>query len=161
MKMQPSIATPLPLTIVVEKRDDADVLRRLLSESQREEIRFFAAQGRIAVPSLARNILVFEGTFVLVIVDADSRDVSKVQGQLSALLGFIASPKQFGVFIFEPSLASIMGNMNIGENDALSDEQRRQLLRNPQVEQLLNRVAQLQSSSQEEAPPHVVHSAVG
>lgn len=161
MKMQASITTPLPLTIVVEGRHDAKVLRGLLSESQLKEIRFFAAQGQMSVPSLARNILVFEGTFVLVVVDADGGEVPRVQNEITTLLAFIASPMQFSVFVFEPSLEAIIGNVGIEKNAALSEEQKRQLRLSPQIKSFLERLTQLQPSIQDEAEPGFAQSVGG
>jgi hypothetical protein len=60
------------LSIVVEGRADAELLRKVLAADELRDVRFFAAGGRISLSTIGRNILVHEGAPVLVVMDADT-----------------------------------------------------------------------------------------
>ena len=65
------------LTIVVEGRLDAILLRRLFSKYEAIPLRFYAAQGRESLATLGRNILVHEVRPVLIVMDADTLDLRR------------------------------------------------------------------------------------
>jgi hypothetical protein len=95
------------LTIVVEAKSDADLLRLLLGKELASRTRFFAGQGKISLASLARNIFVHEGGPVLVVRDADTTNpqlVEEQKGFTRLALARVASPEDYDVFYFVPEI---------------------------------------------------------
>jgi hypothetical protein len=93
------------LTIVVEGRSDAILLRRLLSEQKAIPLRFYAAQGRMSLASLGRNILVHEGAPVLVVMDGDTlnpRNADEACRLVEVLLRRFSAEDQSAAFAFVP-----------------------------------------------------------
>ncbi len=95
------------LTIVVEGRSDAILLRRLLSKHEAIPLRFYAAQGRESLATLGRNILVHEGAPVLVVMDADTLDPRRAVEDcrmVEILLRRFSAEDQSAAFAFVPEL---------------------------------------------------------
>ncbi len=151
MKNQFSSNTPEPVTIVVEGRRDVDVLRSLLSESQLKAFRFFAAQGKLSVISLARNILAHEATSVVVVVDSDGVNAAKVQSDHIGALESVAPPERYSVFAFDPSLDKILNDVGLVPNEPIPEEKKKKLRSHPQVQTFVKRLMQFHTSSEEQA----------
>lgn len=95
------------LSVVVEGRTDADLLRKVLPREDLAGLRFFAAQGRISLSTVARNILVHEGESVLVVMDADTlnRDAAEESRQIvKAAVSHVAAHVPLEVFSFVPEI---------------------------------------------------------
>lgn len=95
------------LTVVVEARADAALLRRLFESLEAGDLRFFAGAGRMALSTVARNLLVHEPGSVLLVMDADSHDAGRVaetRAMTEAVLRRVAGEQQFAVFPFVPEL---------------------------------------------------------
>lgn len=95
------------LSVVVEGRRDADLLRSLLSKEDLDGVRFFAAQGRISLSSVARNILVHEGCPVMVVMDADTlnRETAEENRRMvRAMIRHISAEVPIDVFSFVPEI---------------------------------------------------------
>jgi hypothetical protein len=98
------------VTIVVEDRSDAILLRRLLSKPGAVPLRFYAGQGRLSLASLGRNILVHEGAPVLVVMDADTfnpRKAAEACSLVEILLRRFSTEDQSAAFAFIPELEVI------------------------------------------------------
>ncbi|GAC1643264.1 MAG: hypothetical protein NVS9B11_12610 [Candidatus Dormibacteraceae bacterium] len=94
------------LSIVVEGRSDAALLKRILPENL-PTARYYAAGGRTSVATVARNILAHEGTPVLVVADADTLDAKKGNNErmtMQMALRGVSSSVPFDVFFFVPEL---------------------------------------------------------
>ena len=97
------------LTFVVEGRQDAAALRHLLGD-EADKARFFAAGGRTSLVTVARNVVVHEGTPVMVVKDADTRDIGRMQEDRTILrvaLRHVAPGALTDVFEFVPELEAI------------------------------------------------------
>ena len=95
------------LSVVVEGRADADLLRKVLPREDLAGLRFFAAQGRISLSTVARNILVHEGESVLVVMDSDTlnRDAAEESRQIvKATISHVAAHVPLEVFAFVPGM---------------------------------------------------------
>ena len=95
------------LSVVVEGRRDAELLRSLLSKDDLDGLRFFAAQGRISLSSVARNILIHEGCPVLVIMDADTLNAEVAEENrrlVKAVISHISAEVPIDVFSFVPEI---------------------------------------------------------
>ena len=71
------------LSIVVEARTDADIVRAILGKELSRRVRIYAAQGRVALATVARNVSIHEGGPVLLVMDSETRD-PQLSAQLSA-----------------------------------------------------------------------------
>lgn len=95
------------LTIVVEGKTDAQLVRALLGKELAERLRFFASQGRASLATVGRNLLVHEGTPVLIVMDADTRNPHLAQERQAltrmALCG-VAPEELCKVFAFIPEI---------------------------------------------------------
>lgn len=65
------------LSVVVNRAEDAALLRALLPAEHLERMRFYAAAGRVALATVGRNILVHEGGPVLIVMDSDTRNTNR------------------------------------------------------------------------------------
>lgn len=155
MKRDISIKNSPSVTIVVEGQRDAQVLRGLLDDSQLKRTRFFAAQGNLSVGSLARNILVHEGSSVVVVVDADGAP-GKVESEQSSALGSVAPIERYSIVVFEPSLTGIMASVGLVPNEVISDEQKHMLRAHPQVDNFLKKLAHFEPSREADTQPSVI-----
>jgi len=85
----------MKIDIVVEKKNDADMLRSSLPSGGLSGVRFFASDGRISGASLSRNLLVKEGGFVFLLLPSSA---SKDEFEVShCLLKNVANPDRFEV----------------------------------------------------------------
>jgi hypothetical protein len=99
------------LTIVVEGHSDVELVRALLGEELATRVRFFVGQGKLSLASLARNILVDDGGPVLVVMDADTTNQQKAdeeKGMVRLALSRVASPSDYGVFLFTPAIEVVL-----------------------------------------------------
>jgi hypothetical protein len=116
MTLQPS------LKIVVEGVTDAQLVRAILGDELARESRFFAAQGRISLATVGRNILVHEGGPVLLVMDSDTLNpqlaAERQALNMVALRGAITSgaplsivpaldTMPFKVFTFMPEIEAV------------------------------------------------------
>ena len=95
------------LSIVVEGRKDAEILRKVLPPDDLRAVRFFAAQGRISLSTIARNILVHEGGPVLVVLDSDTLNsdaADENRQNTKAMISHVAGPVALEVFSFLPEI---------------------------------------------------------
>jgi len=93
------------LTIVVEGHMDVTLLRKYLPEIPELTTRFFAGDGRVSLPTVARNLLVHEGGPVLIVMDADSLDLDQAEQNRAmaiATLRRVAAEERFDVFAYLP-----------------------------------------------------------
>jgi hypothetical protein len=113
------MTTPDGLKIVVEGPTDVQIVRAILGEELAKKARFFAAQGRISLATIGRNILFHEGGPVLLVMDSDTLDpqliaereaMSKL-AMSSAMTSGVQMPhvaealaSQFKVFTFVPEI---------------------------------------------------------
>jgi hypothetical protein len=98
------------LNIVVDGPTDAAILRALLSKAQKESMRFYSAGGRVSRASLARNLLVHEGSPVLVVMDADTHNPShaeELQDMTKVAMRTIAPSVPCDTFAFIPTIEAI------------------------------------------------------
>lgn len=98
------------LTVVVERRVDAALLRRLFSRTTWTTPRFFVDDGKLSLHSLARNILVHEDGPVLVVMDAATHDramAAESRGLTRAAIRGVALDAEFSVHAFVPYLEVI------------------------------------------------------
>ena len=98
------------LSIVVEGRDDAELLRNVLPTDELTAVRFFAAGGRISLSTVARNILVHEGTPVLLVMDADTLNpdsAEEARQYTKAMISHVANQVPADVFSFMPEIEVI------------------------------------------------------
>lgn len=95
------------LIIVAEGKTDVLIIRVLLSAEVTTGMRFFAAQGRESLVSLARNLLVHEGGLVLLVMDIATAELHS-RGQRVAdvmrALSTVGAPGMFQVFTFTPEI---------------------------------------------------------
>jgi hypothetical protein len=143
MNKSDSLDAPAAVAIAVAKVRDAHILRSVLSEQQPNVARFFAAEEGMSVISLARNILVQEPIAVVLAYDSGGENVEKLHRELSSLLGSLASAARFRVVVFEPSLADIAGDLDIGQNGSIPEEKKQKLRRDPQIQAFLLTVAKM------------------
>jgi hypothetical protein len=95
------------VSIVVEGRTDAQLLRKILLKEELADIRFFAAQGRISLSTVARNIVVHEGCPVFVVMDADTLDEAAAEeARLDTLatIRYVAGTISIDAFAFVPEI---------------------------------------------------------
>jgi hypothetical protein len=97
------------LTVVVEGNADAVILKHLLA-AEDMHLRFFAANGRLSLASVARNILIHDAGNVMVVGDADTHDDDRVREDRATIrlaLRHVAPEQNFDVFLFLPELEAI------------------------------------------------------
>lgn len=108
------------LNIVVEGAADARIVAALLGKDLASQTRFYAAQGKASLATLARNISFHEGGPVLVVMDADTtnrRLIEEQQAMLRVAVGSVTAgamnggtfrngwlERQFKVFAFIPEI---------------------------------------------------------
>jgi hypothetical protein len=95
------------LSIVVEGPTDAELLRKILPKKDLAGTRFFAAQGRISLSTVARNIVVHEGSPTLVVMDADqARPSAAEEARLhaKAVIQHVSGHVPVDVFAFAPMI---------------------------------------------------------
>jgi hypothetical protein len=98
------------LNVVVEGPTDASILRALLSKAQKAKMRFYSAGGRISLASVARNLLVHEGTPVLVVMDADTHNLGhaeELQDMTKLAMRTVAPSVPSDTFAFIPTIEAI------------------------------------------------------
>lgn len=154
-----------PIAVVVEGKADAAILRSLLTgDSTNQTAHFFAAQGKLSLASLGRNILVHEGVPVMVVADADAGRAESVRSQQLSALESIAPSARFGAFVFSPDLETVVVDAverpgaSPNGNAQYSSDQLAELLRSlppakltllrnhPQVKSFLDSVKRLQDA---------------
>jgi hypothetical protein len=98
--------------VIVEGPLDVGMFRKLLDGLFGDDaIRLTDAGGKSSAVSLARTILARRPEHVALVVDAEENDPEKVaaaQTELEAALGAVAPAVRFGVFLFAPSLESVL-----------------------------------------------------
>lgn len=134
-----------PVVIVVEDRRHAAVLRPVLEGECPQPLRFFAADGKMSVTSLARNILVHEPSCVVVVLDANGIDPLAIQREQAAALESIAPSTRYRILVFTPSLDHIVKEV-IGHpaNAAIPAEPMETLRRQADIRRLVNIVCHMQ-----------------
>jgi hypothetical protein len=98
------------LSIVVEGRSDETLLKRLLIQPAHVEFRFYASEGRVALETIGRNILVHRGGPVLVVLDAETLNPFKAEeerGMARFLLERFSTPENCDALAFVPALKVI------------------------------------------------------
>lgn len=91
--------------IIAEGLHDIVLLKKYLPHMEGLSLRWFAAQGKISLSTLARNILVHEGGPVFIVADSDTlkeRRMEDERAMLLALLGNVAGREAFEVFCYMP-----------------------------------------------------------
>ncbi|TAN51674.1 MAG: hypothetical protein EPN21_06025 [Methylococcaceae bacterium] len=91
--------------IVAEGKLDIILLKKYLPQLEDASLRWFAAQGKMSLTTLARNILVHEGGPVLIVADADTLKRQRMEEDRSmmlAVLGNVAGSEAFDVFCYMP-----------------------------------------------------------
>jgi len=94
------------LSLVVEGKCDVALLRRYLPPMHKTHLRFFAAGGGMSLATVARNLLVMEPGDVLVVMDGDSLNRSRVEDDRCMMLAALRSmsdDSRFDVFAFVPA----------------------------------------------------------
>jgi hypothetical protein len=97
------------LTVVVEGKTDALIIKHLLLPTI-SNLRFFAANGTLSTVSVARNILVHDAANVLIVADADTRDIHRAKEDMATMrlaLRNVAPDQAFDVFLFLPQIESV------------------------------------------------------
>jgi hypothetical protein len=95
------------LTVVVEERADALVMRRLISRALNVTPTFYSCRGRVSPATMARNILVHEGGPVLVVMDTHtthSDSVDEALGMTRLAVELASHRSAFHVHPFVPEL---------------------------------------------------------
>jgi hypothetical protein len=95
------------LIIVAEGRTDVLITRILLSSELTGGMRFFAAQGRESLATLARNLLVHEGGPLLLVMDVATAELpfqDELLAQVMQALSTVGAPGTFQVFTFIPEI---------------------------------------------------------
>src|SRR5438128_2325779 len=98
------------LSLVVEGRSDEVLLERLLIQPAHCEFRFYASEGRVALETIGRNLLVHQGGPVLVVMDAETLNPSRAEeerGMARFLLQRFSAPEGCDAFAFVPALEVI------------------------------------------------------
>src|SRR5262245_7548496 len=98
------------LSIVVEGRSDETLLKRLLIQPTECEFRFYASEGRVALETIGRHLLVPQCGPVLVVMDAETLNPSKAEeerGMARFLLERFSTPGNCDAFAFVPALEVI------------------------------------------------------
>lgn len=144
---------PQPIAIVVEGQRDAAILRQLVDQESGVVPRFFAAQGKMSVTSLARNILVHEPSKVLVVLDADGVEPSKLRREHADALESVAPSTRYRVFAFSSSLDDIVEHIVGPTVQVINEENLRKLRGHEEVQQFINAVQQLQPCELDAASP--------
>jgi hypothetical protein len=104
------MTTPRSLLIVVEGQSDARILRAILGDPLKAKTRFFSGQGRMALSTIARNLLVHEGGPVLIVMDSDTLNPEQsesAQAMVKYALESVAPTESFRVFMFVPEIEVI------------------------------------------------------
>jgi hypothetical protein len=95
------------LLIVTEGINDVRLLRTILHGHLMGDTRYFAAQGRVSLATVARNLLVDEGGPVLVVMDADTLKPhlwQERQSMVRLAMSAVGVPGLFDVFTFVPEM---------------------------------------------------------
>jgi hypothetical protein len=79
----------MTLSVVVESKTAASLVRAILGKELAGKLQFFATDGRIAPATVGRNILVHEGGPVLLVLDSNTRSPRLVEERKS--LAFLAT----------------------------------------------------------------------
>ena len=98
------------LTIVVERVVDTRLLRKLLSPKNPKKYRFSAGQGRVGLPTIARNLVVIELAPTLVVMDADTTDLAKAEDTrllTKSVIAHVSGDVPMEVFAFVPTIEAI------------------------------------------------------
>lgn len=93
--------------LVVESLLHGFLLRRLMTRTLSVDPRFYSGDGRRALGTMGRSILVHEGGPVFVVKDARTVDVEsaeEIRGMARMVLGYIAHEDDYDVFAFMPQL---------------------------------------------------------
>lgn len=104
----------MPATIVfaVDKTSDANILRSLLKQCVPElDMSFYAAQGKLGLASLARNLAVDLRCAVMIIGDTGTPDPDSAETFKTlhrALMKHLLPKELVGVFAFSPSLEQVI-----------------------------------------------------
>jgi len=99
--------------IVVEGRNDAAALRRILPPAITEKCNFVVGNGKSSAISDARTILAMSREPLVLVVDADDNDINRVEEQrktLNQLLQSAASGTPCSVFLAVPNMDVVMEN---------------------------------------------------
>jgi hypothetical protein len=98
------------LLIVVEGQTDASIIRAILGDELKSKTRFFSGQGRMALPTIARNLLVHEGGPVVIVMDSDTLNPAQsesAQAMAKYAMESVAPTELFRVFMFVPEIEVI------------------------------------------------------
>ena len=98
------------LSIIVEGRSDETLLKRLVIQPADCEFRFYTSEGRVALETIGRNVLVHKGGPVLVVMDAETLNPSKAEeerGMARFLLQRFSTPEFSDAVAFVPALKVI------------------------------------------------------
>ncbi|MGV7207580.1 hypothetical protein ACLB1G_06980 [Oxalobacteraceae bacterium A2-2] len=123
-----------PVILVTEELPETRLLRCLLDGTPLQKARYFAGQQRLAVTTLARNILLQEGIPVMVVLDANDDDPVELEQLQLRLLSTPAFGVPYSTFVFIPSLRAVAQEVAAAtpqHHEALSS-----LLNNPGVRTL-------------------------
>lgn len=96
-----------PVILVTEELPETRLLRCLLAGTPLQKARYFAGQQRLAVTTLARNIMLQEGIPVMVVLDANDEDPVELEQLQLRLLSTPAFGVPFSTFVFVPSLRAV------------------------------------------------------
>jgi hypothetical protein len=69
------------LNIIVESQTDADIIRAMYGQAFQKRVKFYAGQGKASLATLARNLIVHEGSPTLLVMDSDTTDSRRVAEQ--------------------------------------------------------------------------------
>jgi hypothetical protein len=95
--------------VVAAEQSDVELLRRLLDEELRREVKFFAGDGLDGVTSGART-LVSQGRPVAIVIDAYASEPEAVrfrQQSMEEVVGIVAGKRPFRVIMAVPALEII------------------------------------------------------
>jgi hypothetical protein len=95
------------MIVVTEGITDVLIMRALLNKQLTMGMRFFAAQGRESLVTLARNLLVHEGDPVFMVMDVATAELpnrDEMVAEAMRALSAIAAPGTFQVFVFTPEI---------------------------------------------------------
>lgn len=101
---------PIELTVVVEEREDAVLLRRLIARALDVPTGFYSGRGRTSLVTLARNVLIQEGGPVLVAMNANTSYpdlVDEIRGTARYAIEILSEDAVFHVHAFVPQLEVI------------------------------------------------------
>ncbi len=95
------------LIVVVEGKTDVLIIRALLGTELKTWMRFFAGQGRESLVTLARNLLVHEGSPILLVMDVATAELpsrNEMVAEAMRALSTFGAPGMFQVFTFIPEI---------------------------------------------------------